>query len=68
MCLIVNISAGGLDLESLLNQTFTASLIANWDFYENFSAEVNKTGTVLDLQEALENPSLYKCKYHRRSA
>lgn len=32
------------------------------EFYEGFLAGNDTTGTVLDLQEALENPANYKCK------
>lgn len=53
-----------LELENILNQTYSASLIANWDFYENFSMAENRTGSVLDLKEALENPASYKCKHY----
>ncbi|XP_053376800.1 voltage-dependent calcium channel subunit alpha-2/delta-2-like [Mercenaria mercenaria] len=45
--------------KSLLNDSHTALLIPDWEFYKNFTAN-NITGTILDLQEALENPSLYK--------
>ncbi|XP_060595875.1 voltage-dependent calcium channel subunit alpha-2/delta-2-like isoform X2 [Ruditapes philippinarum] len=45
--------------KSLLNDTHTALLIPDWEFFEGYLSK-NSTGTVLDLQEALENPSQYK--------
>jgi len=42
--------------------TFTSLLIPDWDFYKGFSTSENRTGTVLDLKEALENHHSYECK------
>ncbi|XP_052779430.1 voltage-dependent calcium channel subunit alpha-2/delta-2-like isoform X2 [Mya arenaria] len=39
----------------LLNMTGAALLIADWDYYTNFTVSENLTGTVLDLLTALED-------------
>ncbi|KAL4227116.1 hypothetical protein ACF0H5_015089 [Mactra antiquata] len=48
------------NLSSLLNDSYTALLIANWEYFENFTNNEDIGGTVLDLLEALNNANQYK--------
>lgn len=58
---VLFLTDSGLNVTKLLNMTFVALLIPDWDFYKNYT-ESSLTGSALDLKEALENPDRYTCK------